>query len=98
MILQFLLTQGELLAYGGNDESDMQQIEFNMKLTAVFSQCAINLVQERNMNNKYSSAGALTLVPSYGSSSQKGEPLELAFSSSDVQSIISFGRLLKNQS
>ena len=41
MLLTFLMQQGDTtLAYGGSEPDDDLQIEFNMKLTATFAQCA----------------------------------------------------------
>ena len=45
MILNFLIQQGEYHSFGGQEPEDILQIEYNMKMTAVFAQCAIQVVQ-----------------------------------------------------
>jgi len=87
-VLAFLLQQAEFLAFGGGDPDDATQIQFNLKLACVFAQSTSQIVHDVQISEKYKLRTPSSL----------DDELVLNFSTIDVKNLISFGRLLNNQS
>ena len=92
MILKFLIGQGELFSYGGSDTDEQLQIDFNMKLTAVFAQCAMHIVQGAKNSGDY------PFITSSSNEKHIQQDLMLSFNTTDILGVISFGRMLQNPS